>query len=385
MYISGKTDKIDLASFYPLLACLVEKSHIHPDKPVHPALQHRIVSSPNPNCPPARFEGWAGKPIILGDEIPPPPGTAEWWPTAISPKVRSKLLRRIFREGYVLPIVTAVCIALLAEMYTTTSGPSQTGDGKQRRARLRYLSSPIADFGVAVGSARVTDQDKLSYFLSDGTLVRGQDPEQHYWIYFTTLRGEEITLDCAMFTLNMCIMVNGTKSYLPQLAPVSSFSPAFFRDRVYRKDTPELHTERKRLSVLRNEGFHQAIKNSRKGFFERDMKAFCQFMEDLSGESCTQKEKELLATFALSNCNVVESALMDRRWATFPSTPEIAIEQDPGESVGNPDDGIDEWFEYLKKWKKLKKAGKVGDETMGQAFQAWKQRQSERKKTSGKK
>lgn len=383
--MQGKTDKIELASFYPLLACLVEKSHIHPDKPVHPAFLHQIVNNPNPNCPPVNFpfDDWAGKPVILGDQISSPPGTEEWWPTTI-PTVRSKLFRRIFREGYVLPILTAVCIALLAEMYTTTSGSSAVGNSKQRRARLRYMSSPIADFGVAVGSARVMNQDKFAYFrLSDGTLIRGQDPDQHYWIYFTTVRGEEIILDCAMFTFNMCVMVNGIQHYLPQLAPISSFAPAFFRDRLFRKDTPELHTERKRLSVLRNEAFHHAVKNSRDSFSEEDMKTFCTFMEDLSGKSCTLKERELLATYALSNCNVVSATLEDRRWIRFPLTPEIAIEQDHGESVGGPEDGSEEWFEYMKKWKKLKKAGKVGDQSLGQAFQAWKQQWSKCKKTSG--
>jgi hypothetical protein len=382
--MQGKTDKIELASFYPLLACLVEKSHIHPNKPVHSALVHQIVNSPNPDCYPVAFDGWAGKPLILGDEISSSPGTEEWWPTAISPMVRCKLLRRILREGYVLPIVTAVCIALLAEIYTTTSGISATGDEKQRRVRLRYKSSPIADFGIAVGSARVTDQDKLAYFrLSDGTFIRGQDPDQHYWIYFTTVRGEEIVLDCAMFTFNMCVMVNGTDIYLPQLAPVSSFSPAFFRDRLFREDTPELHTERKRVSVLRNETFHRAVARSTEGFSETDTKVFCQLMEDLSGKICTQKEKELLMTFATSNCYIIGSTLKDRRWTKFPSSPEIAIEQDPGETEGNPDDGSEEWFKYLKRWKKLKKSGKVGEESMAQAFRAWKQRWSASKKTSG--
>ena len=376
--MQGKTDKIELASFYPLLACLVEQSHIHPDKPVHPARLHQIVNSPNPDCPPVSFDGWAGKPVILGDQISSPSVTEDWWPTA-TPTIRSKLSRRIIREGYVLPILTAVCIALLAEMYTTTSGTSALGNSKQRRVRLGYMSSPIADFGVATGSARVTNQDKFAYFrLSDGTLIRGQDPDQHYWIYFTTVRGEEIILDCAMFTFNMCIVVNGTQRYLPQLAPVSSFVPAFFRDRLFRKDTPELHTERKRLSVLRNEVFHQAMKNGSDSFSEANMKTFYTFMENLSGKSCTQKDKELLATYVLSNCNVVSATLKDRRWITFPSTPEIAFKQDPGELAGSADDGSEEWFKYMKKWKKLKKSGKVGDETLGQAFQAWRQRWTEK-------
>lgn len=380
--MQGKTDKIDLTSFYPLLACLVEKSHNHPAKPVHLALLHQIVNNPTPDCHPTSFDGWVSKLVILDDQISSSPGTENWWPAA-NPMVRCKLLRRIFREGYVLPIVTAVCIALLAEMYTTTSGISAAGDHKQRRVRLRYRSSPIADFGIAVGSTRVTNQDKLAYFrLSDGTFIRGQDPEHHYWIYFTTVRGEEIVLDTAMFNFNLCLIVD-TEVYLPQLAPHSSFAPAVFRDRSIREDALELHTERKRISVLRNEAFHRAVMHSTEEFSEADMHVFYRFMEELSGKACTQKEKELLGNFARNNCNVIGDTLDDRRWIAFPSTPAISTEQDPGESVCNPDDGSEEWFKYMKKWKKLKKSGKAGDETMVQAFQAWKDRWSESKKNTG--
>ncbi|KAF7987049.1 hypothetical protein HWV62_181 [Athelia sp. TMB] len=361
--ICGKTDKIDLASFYPFLACLVEASHLQGDKNVPPALSHQIVNNPHPTLPPTEFpDGWAGRPVILGNPLTTPPGSDEWWPSAPTPNVRGKLLRRIMREGSVLPIVTAVCIALLAEMYTTT---------KKRRIRLRYKSSPISDFGIAMGSARVTNQDKLAYFrLADGSFDHGQDPDKHYWIYFTTIRGEDILLDCAMFTFNMCLMVNETGTYLPQLKPISQFAPAYFRDRKLNDNSPDLHTERKRMSVLRSQTLHQTVANSVDGFTGADIAVFTSFMQRLSNKKCTVKESDLAGTYASLHCGFMRLCIQERRWENWPPTPELAIEQDPGESIGG-DDGSEEWFAYLKKWKKMKKAGKVGNETMAQAHRAW--------------
>ncbi|KZP08672.1 hypothetical protein FIBSPDRAFT_802761 [Athelia psychrophila] len=361
--ICGKTDKIDLASFYPFFACLVEASHLQGDKPIPHALSHQIVNNPHPQCPPVEFpDGWAGRPVILGDQLTTPPGGDEWWPSSPSLNVRGKLLRRIMREGSVLPILTAVCISLMAEMYTTT---------KKRRTRLRYKSSPISDFGIAMGSARVTNQDKLAYFrLSDGTFDHGQDPDKHYWIYFTTIRGEEILLDCAMFSFNMCLMINGTESYLPPLRPMSQFAPAFFRDRVIDANTPDMHTERKRMSILRSETLRQTVANSADGFTPVDVAVFTSFMQRLSNKKCTVKESELAGTYATLHCGFTRLCLQERRWEKWPATPELGIEQDPGESIDDPDDGSDAWFAHLKKWKKMKKAGKA-DGTMAQVHRAW--------------
>lgn len=332
------------------------------------------MNNPAPDAHPTEFGpsfgGWCSKAVILGPTSVNLPNTEEWWPEAASPMVRGKLMRRIVREGHVLPILTAVCLSLLSEMYTTTSG----GGSRERRARLRYKSSPISDFGIAAGSARVTIQDRLGYFcLSDGSLISGQDPDQHFWIYFTTARGEELILDCSLFTFNMCVMVDGVGSYVPQLGAVSPHVPAFFRDRVLREDTIELHTERKRVSVLRNEALHRAILHMQTGFDQTDMATLSHFMEGLSGRPCSQKDKELLATFSFSNCHGIADTLNNRRWSRYPTTPAIVIEQDPGDTVGTPagDDGSEDWFRYMKKWKKLKKSGKVGDEGLAEAFNKW--------------
>ncbi|CAL1708046.1 unnamed protein product [Somion occarium] len=221
----GKTDRIDLEHFYPFLAWMYAYSHMTATKPIHPALQHKIINDVNPYVTPTQLpDGWEAKLVMIDDTQAPRPflDHMDWFPLAYSPKVAGKMFRRIALSGYVLPILTAVASAILAEMYTTTSGAGSS----ERRVRLKYRSSPISDFGIATGSAVVTPQDRLAYYRqSDGSIFWGQDPDDHYWLYFTTTRGEEVLLDCAMFPFNMCQMVDSTP-YVPAEMPMQEMDPA---------------------------------------------------------------------------------------------------------------------------------------------------------------
>ncbi len=110
-------------------------------------------------------DGWEAKLVMFDDRYPCDiykTGDAhimQWFEKAYSEAGAIKFCQRIIHEGYVLPILTSIALAVLAEMYTTTSGARS----KQRRVRLKYRSSPIADFGIAKGSAVVTGEDKLAY------------------------------------------------------------------------------------------------------------------------------------------------------------------------------------------------------------------------------
>ncbi|KAI4527991.1 hypothetical protein K525DRAFT_182324, partial [Schizophyllum commune Loenen D] len=69
--ICGKTDRISLTSFYPFLAMLAEISRVHPERPVHPAIAHEILNSPNPGVLPTGFaDGSSAKLVMLGERIP---------------------------------------------------------------------------------------------------------------------------------------------------------------------------------------------------------------------------------------------------------------------------------------------------------------------------
>lgn len=161
--------------------------------------------------------------------------------------------------GNVLPLLTAASLALLAEIYTTTAGTStgQTKAEQARRVRLRYKSSAIADFGICASSAKVTASDRLAYVheMPNTPIIKGQDHNDHYWLYFTTAAGEDVTLDCSVFTFNMCTVIP-TDAYSPHydsdLHMVSPFAPAWYPERTHDKYNTNLYVERKRVSVLRD-------------------------------------------------------------------------------------------------------------------------------------
>ena len=284
------------------------------------------------------------------------PSSTEWWPSAKSLKVASKLVRRILREGYVLQVCMAICTALVAELYTTTSGAGTA----QKRVRMRYRSSPISDFGICVGSVEVKSRDKLAYWLPDGELFKGQDPNDHYWMYFRTMRGEEVVLDLAMFPFNLCTMVP-TTSYISQRASkMMPLAPAFFLDRVTRNNTPALalHRERRRFSILRNSKIHEAVRSTENdSFTQADVKRLCSVMEGIAGRKCSHIEQDLMLQWMVDSCGRIEDCLRHEDWKAFPEQVKICIEADPGE-LDDLDDREADWHKTMKKWKREHKTRK---------------------------
>jgi hypothetical protein len=198
------------------------------------------MNSPNPDEPPSLYAGGIAKVVAYGPPVTLQEfGGPKWWPTAGSAKIRSKMLRRIMRDGDLLPIVFALCLSLLTEIYTTTWRP----EGAKHRYRLKYRSTPISDFGIVKGALEVGAEDKLVYLnLADGSVNTGQDPNEHYLLYFRTVRGEEFTLDCGMFVFNFCTMV-ATDAYFKQ---ATEYAPAYFRDRAQVRGALSLFTPKRR-------------------------------------------------------------------------------------------------------------------------------------------
>ncbi|KAK0443970.1 uncharacterized protein EV420DRAFT_1575761, partial [Desarmillaria tabescens] len=329
----GKTDRIDIGRFYPLLAILAETARFNGLKPTHPALTHRISAPPTIVGFP---DGSAAKVVELGPEISVDDTMSEkWWSTAAgaTDQTRRKLFARLCKKGEVLPIVTSLCLGLLATMYTTTSS---RGSGS-RRIRLQYKSCPISDFGIAKGSVDVKCQDQLAYF-NGNKFWKGQDPNDHYWIYFRTVRGEEILLDIGMFTFNFCMMVSATP-YISDLSdfPGLDYAPAFFRDRPLAKNVIQLHTERKRL--------------------------IWEFLNDFGEGTTPSPDERLPIVYTLKNLNVLREVLRKRTWTKWPESPLLAIDSDPHERDYSTVEEDEAWFKNLKKWTKKYKSGKVSRAT----------------------
>ncbi|KAK7691694.1 hypothetical protein QCA50_005094 [Cerrena zonata] len=372
----GQTDRISLEQFYPFLSWMYASSHyMMPIKPPHPAFTSTIVNNANPDVPAIEFpDGWCARLLMLDDTRPMDPITqpdpTTWFPLAQSAKVASKLFRRIVYSGYLLPILTSVATAILTEMYTTTSGVDAPDD---RRIRLRYRSMPISDFGIAAGSVRVTSQDRLAFMKkSDGRITRGQDPDDHYWLYFTTAKGEEVILECGMFPFNMCEVVD-TDPYVPLSMPTYpqsdvriGFAPSFLIERVIRKNTPTLHTERKRLSMLRNPGLQNAVKAFAQAYRDQgdsgiplsdaNTKPFYDYMEAISGRSLNSVEKSVYRRLTPVHCFSMHYILCHQEWRNFPKEPQLGIEGDPGEL--DYFDDAEAWNKQHKKWKKIQKDAK---------------------------
>jgi hypothetical protein len=285
----------------------------------------------------------------------------------MSKEVRTKLFLRFRREGYVLPIITAVCLALLTEMYTATP------NGDQHRARLMYRSSPINDFGIAKGRAHVASQGRFGYMqLNERRMFKGQDPDDHYWIYFTTLKGDDVVLDCAMFTFNVFTSVFDAP-YLPTPGGISpktvptTVVPAIFGSREIGRNTPALQSERERFSVLRNSDLHTAVEHANENaeLFDSDIKTVYTFMESVAGRSLTPAERILFIALFYDHCEELAPVLAEKKWRSFPEMPRMAIEKDP-EYVEASDNNEDEtWFKEMKKWNRKYNRGEISKETLG--------------------
>lgn len=326
-----------------------------PCQPPHPAICHRIVNSPNPWTPPISFPtGDSARLVLLGDHLPyecgkPDLSLKDWWPCAASDNVKFKLFRRILREGYVLPSVAAIAFALLSTMYTT--------DSQSPRVRLRAGTELIEDFGVMKGSVRVTSQDQLAYLFCDSGNVGGalgQDPDHHYWLYFTTASGEDIFLDCAMFTFNLCIMVP-SEPYFPRF-PGAEWVPGLYVKKELSRMLPlEIHTEKQRFSFLRNSQIRKAA--SQASFEVEELKALALFVHEMAGVF-DRDWFGMLHVFTKQNLLSLNDALRTKSWQNWPASPDIGIDGDPGEMVevmrrvSNGEMTCEEAEVVFKNWKK---------------------------------
>ncbi|KZV63853.1 hypothetical protein PENSPDRAFT_589257 [Peniophora sp. CONT] len=348
---------VDLKSFWPLLALLVEWSHIHSAKPTHIALRKTILNRPGSNEPVINTGGWAARTVLLAEKQPIkhalPMLDPHWWPKETDVDARRRLMWRIKREGFVLPILTAISVGLLAEMY------AEPARGDDAVPRLRYESGSVADFGVAAGSATVTSVDKLNYIEVDTPnhrVTHGQDPDDHYWFYFRTVLGEELKVECNMSTFEMNWMVrvhepgqNGHRyTYAPRgLGPEARTSawtvPGLLEDRTLRHGLPmntRLWTERRRASVLRDSDLQAMVSRSSFGSrpeqlyqADEDARAMERFMSRLARREVTKTEVGFAMTLVREHTLLMRNALEDGEWRSYPEQPLHGPDLAPGETL----------------------------------------------------
>lgn len=316
-------NQIDLEQIYPFLAGISFLCRTTKACPQHPAILHRIINAPNP-IPWGAAEhipGTGDKAILvrLGDPIPEQQGnTLNWWPMAASINVCGKLYRRIMLEGWAFHTHFATAFALLDQFCA------------YGEFRLRCRTSPISDFGLAHGSFRATEENQLAYILLDGTVRRGQNPNDHWWIWFKTARGEELILDFGTFTWNLAVMVH-VANHMKGTPLV--WAPATFINRNLAgvPGIEILYTEDRRLSVLRDpELGHLATNNP--GILPVEGLVDWAERRALGRRFAVEERSFMLEWMDIMNCGV-QKALNDGDRKKWPAQATALPEPDPLERL----------------------------------------------------
>jgi len=356
--VPGETDRIELRCFYPFLALIVEQFHNSVALEGHPALSHTLVGLPKRI---RQADGTVCTVISLGDpvsfdELVKKPEA--WWPRYPSAIDARRLRDRITREGNTLLINTAICIALLAELYTTTSDADAKRQDWQfhHRTRLTVGSCPIADFGIMTGSVSGPGIDRLAYYdtLAKSTTY-GQDPKDHYWIYFTTIRGEVLYLDCGLYNLIPGDVLKADPYVADHLTERFILIPAFLRDSAARKSMANIHTERSRTSVLKNTEILEALMRNQREFEKENGELYSQFMQSISGKETSARDKRLVTPFVQVTRAQIRANLLNARWKAYPPEPTLVsdiydlIRPPPPSGVKQVNTVFAGWQEELKK------------------------------------
>lgn len=329
---------------------------MHDKKPRHKARNQVILNTPADIRPVILPNGSGVTPLVLGDVIfeepeerwkplPPDPDPAIWWPTAPSSQIREHFLRRMRREGYALQLATSICIGLLRGVYTTSFIRASDHPYKktQRRVRLQYRKSPVSDFGIVKGVAHVESRNRLAYVnAADGLIQEGQDPEEHYWIYFTTLSGEEVTLDCSLYSFNFISRVRANPYNLAVHNGLQSV-PACFLDLKNTPNAAHITTPFSKFSVLRNKNLQKAIEDEAPAVQWGNV---FDFLKLAAGTQSTAEEN-LIRFWTLDSCGAIEELIRKRSWERWPTEPVVETEDPETECDINP---AQDWLKYVDEW-----------------------------------
>lgn len=316
-----KIHHIELEQLYPFLAGISCVCRMGASTPQHPAICHIVINNPDPNTAAAveRIPGWDYSSLLvrLGGPLPvngfPSPN---WWPKAASDKVRNKLWRRIAWGGWAFHLHYATVFSLLEEFYAGGTN------------RLKHRNVPISDFGLAHGQILVTDADRIAYVLPDGKIKPGPDPSDHWWIWFRTARGDELTLDFGTYTWNLCVVVQ-VSDHIGKAS--IDMAPATFRMRsLARSPSSELlYTEDKRISILRDPILGRlAVERSQtipiEGIIDWAVKYALE-------RQVSASERKLMSEWIGRHVERLQTAIDRRAWRGWPETARVAIDHDHSE------------------------------------------------------
>ena len=342
---AANTLQINLKIFYPAIAYMIEymrniTPHNHNMHPLpHPALSHKIIrSSPvvvrrgKPSDHPVHHTVTLGGP----HEVRKSTTLETWWRSGLRMYGIAgclKLLQHCSRELRIPELLVATCLSLLAEVYSTYLAFKEDSEKDSALSwkirpcfRLEQGRSPIADFGISQGRVKARSnrlQTWTYYDPKDETRTMVSNPDHHYWIYFKTVSGQELTLDCCSYSFGMeaCVDASLIVEKLPPslCVPGCSRIPAYFRSSLDPVDKhPYDLIEEKRFSVMQNETLHRAIatdvypENFPKD--SEEIKIIRDFTETVTGQPCTETDMEILLWWRSHGSGILRLILSGRRW-----------------------------------------------------------------------
>ncbi|KAF9446355.1 hypothetical protein P691DRAFT_733474 [Macrolepiota fuliginosa MF-IS2] len=340
---------------------------------LHPVFRHKILRAPAPGARKATpSENTLHHNVVLGEKhnvglsrIPDPAKLSIWW-RGKPPLVSIKLYLHALRETFILEITVTISLLLLSEVYSThlSRGTSEGGPKTWKHRpcfRLEYGHSPVSDFGICKGRIRGKTnrvQTWTYYEPKTNTRTTVLDPDNHYWLYFRTIKGEEIILDCCSYSYGMetCVDASGCIKCLPSMFRHhgSARTPANFR--TAQDADRQLYTlvEEKRFSVMHNTKLHKALSWEVFGGRREDQHAIVrEFMTELQGKPVTLEQEDCVREFRTMGAMMLSQVLLGRHWKDWERP-----------TVHSRDDCFDEGGSKRKEYMK----GSPEDETCQTSF-----------------
>ncbi|KAJ3574393.1 hypothetical protein NP233_g1794 [Leucocoprinus birnbaumii] len=343
--LCAHSHQINLKNFHPYIAYLFEnlRRNRDPGIPVHHSFGRKIISATVPrviksSCP---TEVVRHKVTLGGDhDLAYGYGLPTWWKGNDDRDQVMKLYYQAIREVHIPELTAAICMTLLAEIYSSDFARNMDDmfggdvtpqlanekkdkyDQKKPCFRLEYGKRPISDFGICRGSIRGTENAVQVWDYYDprtGKVTTLTDPDNYYWLYFKTLTGEELTLDCCSYSFGMEAFVDASSCVhkLPEHMRVtlSARCPAFFRTRQDQTHQPYDLVEEKRFSVMHNTRLHDALTTRSPQDETPEQKAIIRdFLNEMLGRQCTEDEEEKVRSYRLHATVSVNEVLSQGYW-----------------------------------------------------------------------
>ncbi|KXN84660.1 hypothetical protein AN958_12040 [Leucoagaricus sp. SymC.cos] len=253
-----------------------------------------------------------------------------------------QMFLHVTRETSIFEVTVAISLTILSEIYSTYMAKNPDGTGGPNWAprgcfRLEYGHSPVSDFGICRGriqgqASRV--QTWTYYEPKSNTRTTILDPDLHFWLYFRTIKGEELFLDCCSFPYGMEASVDASPC-LRKLSPFfrdygSARTPAYFYSPKRPEECPNTHTliEEKRFSVMHNKTLYGGL--SWELFGGRDKQQHLiihDFMSMVLGKPCTLEQEERVRDYRSFSALLLGQVLSGKHWKVW-ERPTVHLKDD---------------------------------------------------------